>query len=86
MTEALQHLLDAGLLEEVEPHGEDALLGPDEAERHLASAEQLAAKDPNGAFQLAYDAARRRRRRTCSLAACGLRIDQVRTQQPVATR
>jgi hypothetical protein len=49
MTDALQHLLEAGLLEEVEPHGEDAVLRLDEAERHLSSAEQIAAEDPSGA-------------------------------------
>jgi hypothetical protein len=72
MTEALQHLLDTGLLEEVEPHGEDALIRLDEAERHLASAEQIAAKDPNGAFQLAYDAARKAA--TGHMLARGLRV------------
>ena len=78
MAEALQHLLETGVLEEVEPHGEDALLRLDEAERHLASAEQIAANDPNGAFQLAYDAARKAA--TAHMLARGLRV----TNQPGA--
>ena len=78
MTDALRRLLDAGLMEEVEPHGEDALLRLDEAERHLASAGQIAANDPNGAFQLAYDAARKAA--TAHMLARGLRV----TNQPGA--
>src|ERR671937_689796 len=78
MADDLRRLLDAGFLEEVEPHGEDALLRLDEAERHLASAEQIAATDPNGAFQLAYDAARKAA--TAHMLARGLRV----TNQPGA--
>jgi hypothetical protein len=78
MPDDLRRLLDAGLLEEVAPHGEDALLRLDEAERHLASAEQIAATDPNGAFQLAYDAARKAA--TAHMLARGLRV----TNQPGA--
>jgi uncharacterized protein (UPF0332 family) len=78
MPDDLRRLLDAGLLEEVAPHGEDALLRLDEAERHLASAEQIEAADPNGAFQLAYDAARKAA--TAHMLARGLRV----TNQPGA--
>ena len=78
MPDDLRRLLEAGLLEEVAPHGEDALLRLDEAERHLASAEQIAAIDPNGAFQLAYDAARKAA--TAHMLACGFRV----TNQPGA--
>jgi hypothetical protein len=78
MPDDLRRLLDAGLLEEVAPHGEDALLRLDEAERHLASAEQIATTDPNGAFQLAYDAARKAA--TAHMLAHGLRV----TNQPGA--
>jgi hypothetical protein len=72
MPDDLRRLLDAGLLEEVAPHGEEAHLRLDEAERHLASAEQIAATDPNGAFQLAYDAARKAA--TAHMLARGLRV------------
>src|SRR5919201_6741460 len=72
MADDLRRLLDAGFLEEVAPHGEDALLRLGEAERHLASAEQIAASDPNGAFQLAYDAARKAV--TAHMLARGLRV------------
>jgi hypothetical protein len=78
MTDTLRRLLDSGLLEEVEPHDEDTLLRLDEAERHLASAAQIAPNDPNGAFQLAYDAARKAA--TAHMLARGLRA----TNQPGA--
>jgi hypothetical protein len=78
MPDDVRGLLDAGLLEEVAPHGEDALLRLDEAERHVTSAEQIAATDPNGAFQLAYDAARKAA--TAHMLARGLRV----TNQPGA--
>jgi hypothetical protein len=78
MADDLRRLLDAGFLEVVAPHGEDALLRLGEAERHLASAEQIAGSDPNGAFQLAYDAARKAV--TAHMLARGLRV----TNQPGA--
>lgn len=55
----IDRLLEKGLLERVESDVSAAreLLG--EAERHLTSAARIAAEDPNGAYQLLYDAARK---------------------------
>jgi hypothetical protein len=60
-----------GELELVTPSPQLAELLMGDAARHLASARLIAASDPTGAYQLAYDAARK----ACSalLAAQGLR-------------
>lgn len=58
-------------VEQVPPDSDLADLLMDDARRHLASATRLADDDPAGAFQMAYDAARK----ACSalLAVQGLR-------------
>lgn len=43
----------------------------EQAEAHVASATQLVGSDPAGAFQLAYDAARKSLRRSWPTRACG---------------
>lgn len=55
----IERLLEKGLLERVEhdPRAARELLG--EADRHLTSAVRIAFDDPNGAYQLLYDAARK---------------------------
>ena len=55
----IDRLLEKGLLERVSP--DDAVTQEllTEAARHLVSAERIAADDPNGAYQLLYDAARK---------------------------
>ena len=55
----IERLLNKGLLEQVEADRETALAMLDDSERHLNSAESIAESDPSGAFQLAYDAARK---------------------------
>lgn len=52
-------LVDQGRIEEVPPDEERARAILQEAERHLTSAGQIAATDPNGAYALLYDAARK---------------------------
>jgi hypothetical protein len=56
---SIDDLRNRGLLEEVARDPEGARVIIDECQRHLASAEQIADVDPTGAFQLAYDAARK---------------------------
>src|SRR5438128_1891110 len=69
--EAVQRLLDDDELERVPPSSEHARRLLDESESHLASATDIALRDPTGAYQLAYDAARK----ACAalLAVQGLR-------------
>jgi hypothetical protein len=55
----LDEMLRKGELERVEPDKDAADLALAEARRHVASARAIAATDPNGAYQLAYDAARK---------------------------
>jgi hypothetical protein len=55
----VEALLDKGLLEEVERDLAVARELLEEARRHLRSAERIAADDPNGAYQLLYDGARK---------------------------
>ena len=55
----LEEMLGNGELERVEPDKDAADLALVEARRHVASARAIAATDPNGAYQLAYDAARK---------------------------
>ena len=55
----IDHLLEKGLLEPVEPDAAAAREMLTEAGRHLTSAGRIAVDDPNGAYQLLYDAARK---------------------------
>ncbi|MEU0553758.1 hypothetical protein [Dactylosporangium maewongense] len=52
-------MLTKGLLERVPPSREHADAMIDQARRHLAAAGVIATVDPIGAYQLAYDAARK---------------------------
>ncbi len=47
------------LLERVEADPDSARAALGEAARHLESASEISARDPNGAYQLAYDGARK---------------------------
>lgn len=69
--EAIRRLIADRELEKVRPDHDLADLLMDDAQRHLASARSLTEDDPAGAFQMAYDAARK----ACSalLAVQGLR-------------
>ncbi|GAA1504120.1 hypothetical protein GCM10009827_016690 [Dactylosporangium maewongense] len=55
----LDDMLTKGLLERVPPSREHADAMIDQARRHLAAAGVIATVDPIGAYQLAYDAARK---------------------------
>ena len=55
----VESMVEAGSLERVAPDVDGAALALEEATRHASSAEQIATSDPNGAYQLAYDAARK---------------------------
>jgi len=68
----LEELLGAGLVELVERDPEIAATRLEEARRHLRSAETIAEEDPNGAYQLAYDGARKAV--TAHMAGAGVRI------------
>ena len=52
-------LVAAGRIEPVAADDEGAEAALEEAARHADSAESIAANDPNGAYQLAYDGARK---------------------------
>lgn len=52
-------MIARGELEEVAADPESGRAALDEASRHVASAGTLAESDPNGAYQLAYDGARK---------------------------
>ena len=52
-------MVERGALERVEPDPEGAQAALDEARRHARSARAIAGSDLNGAYQLAYDAARK---------------------------
>jgi hypothetical protein len=69
---SVESLIASGRLEEVEADPEMAAIRLDESQRHIASAEAIAETDPNGAFQLAYDAARKAA--TAHMARSGLRV------------
>lgn len=56
---SLQAMIEARRIEQVEPNAEEAALALDEAARHATSAEGIVATDPNGAYQLAHDGARK---------------------------
>lgn len=68
--ETIERLLDRGELERVRPSGSTARRLLDVAEAHLELARQGLDVDPDGAFQLGYDAARKAC--TALLAAQGL--------------
>lgn len=65
-------LLEKGLVERVEPDVGVAQELLAEAQRHLLSAERIAQDDPNGAYQLLYDAARKAL--IAHMAAAGVRV------------
>jgi hypothetical protein len=52
-------MLRNGELERVEPDEDACVSALEEARRHIDSARAIASTDPNGAYQLAYDAARK---------------------------
>jgi hypothetical protein len=56
---SLKYLLDEGRIEAVEPDVDAAKNKLEEAKRHLASAAAIADDDPEGAYSLVYDAARK---------------------------
>lgn len=55
----LAALVEQGRIEEVPADVGTARAILEEAERHLSSADRIAATDPNGAYALLYDAARK---------------------------
>ncbi len=55
----IDELVARGRVERVEPDSRLALAMLAEANRHLTSAATIAAQDPNGAYHLLYDAARK---------------------------
>jgi hypothetical protein len=55
----LADLIRDGRVEPVQPDLRTALASLDEARRHLVSSPQIAGIDPNGAYALLYDAARK---------------------------
>lgn len=65
-------LVEKGLLERVEPDEAIAQELLAEARRHLTSAARIAGDDPNGAYQLLYDAARKAL--IAHMAASGVRV------------
>lgn len=52
-------MVAAGVLELVDADFEGAALSLEEARLHLQSAQSISLSDPNGSYQLAYDAARK---------------------------
>ena len=68
----IERLIEQRLLEPVEADAEVARELLAEAQRHLSSAAQIAAGDPNGAYQLLYDAARKAL--LAHMSAAGLRV------------
>lgn len=55
----VDEMVKANLLERVADDPDGAASALDESRRHIASARAIADDDPNGAYQLAYDAARK---------------------------
>lgn len=68
---SLKYLLDEGRIEAVEPDLDVATDKIEEAKRHLASAEQIANDDHEGAYSLVYDAARKPWMHTCLRTGIG---------------
>lgn len=68
----IERLVEKRLLERVEADAEMAVELLAEAQRHLSSAERIASTDPNGAYQLLYDAARKAL--LAHMSAAGLRV------------
>lgn len=56
---SLNDLIRKGDLETVDPDADAAAAGREEAARHVESAKKIGESDPHGAYQLAYDAARK---------------------------
>jgi hypothetical protein len=79
----LQDLIRDGRIEQVEPDLRTARASVDEARRHLVSSAQIAGIDPNGAYALLYDAARKAI--VAHMLAGGLRVTvRPRAQETVA--
>jgi hypothetical protein len=55
----LRRLLAGRGVQQIEPDADSAAASLEEAARHLASARAILQTDPNGAYQLLYDAARK---------------------------
>ncbi len=68
----IDDMLGRGELERVEPDSQSAAESVEEARRHLESARAISGTDPNGAYQLAYDAARKAV--VAAMRASGLRV------------
>jgi hypothetical protein len=68
----LEDLIRDGRIEPVQPDLRTALASLDEARRHLVSSAQIAGGDPNGAYALLYDAARKAI--TAHMLAAGFRV------------
>src|SRR5207248_9450604 len=56
---SLADMIASGELESVAPDEAAAEVSLEESRQHVASARAIANSDPNGAYQLAYDAARK---------------------------
>lgn len=72
MDDPLAQLIATGRVEQVEPDPEVARLLVEESQKHLDSADRIAPDDPNGSYQLLYDAARKAI--AAHMLARGLRI------------
>lgn len=68
----LDELLRRGALEEVEPDEAGAASELEQAARHVEAARVIVELDPNGAYHLAYDAARKAA--SAHMRAAGLRV------------
>lgn len=55
----LKQLVEDGRLERIPPDTQEGLALLEECHRHLVSAETIGEQDPNGAYSLLYDAARK---------------------------
>jgi hypothetical protein len=63
--EAVKQMLASGNLQKVAPSREAATTFLDAAERHLESALAVTESDPDGAYSLLYDAARKALPHSC---------------------
>lgn len=80
--ETVLHLIQEGSLGIVSPNPNFARRLCEEADRHLQAVRTIIAVDPSGAFQLAYDAARK----SCSalLAQQGLRATHINGHKAIS--
>ena len=69
---SIEELIRRGDLESVDPDDDGAQTALEEARRHVRSARAIAVSDPNGGYQLAYDAARKAV--MASMRSSGLRV------------